>query len=372
MKLIVDIPAQNPDLYYACRFDAPDPVIFFEHRGTRGLVVNDLECDRARRVARVDRVLSLAEYGQRARRTMEGQRTADIIALLCRERKVRALTIPDSMRVGLATQLRSRRLRVTIAPAPVFPQRLCKTPAELRDVRRAMRLTFRAIDLARQILKASRIGRGDRLQWRGSVLTAERIKAEVTAFLIANGLEDPAGMIIACGNAAVEPHNPGHGPLKAHCGIIVDIFPRDSKTFFYGDATRTFCRGTPSAQLQRMYAAVHAAQRAALRVIRAGIDGKQVHLAVQRVFAAAGFATGVVRGRRQGFIHGTGHGLGLALHEEPVRINASSYILRAGHVVTVEPGLYYPGIGGVRLEDVVVVTKTGCQLLARYPQRLAV
>lgn len=369
-RVIVGIPAQHPDLLYACRFDAPDPIICCEHRGRRTLVLSDLEFDRGEREADVHAVLPLSQYVKRVKQAGGRGTTAEVIAALCRERRIRSIVVPEFTPIGLVDALRALRMRVRTQPSPFFPQRLIKTPAEIRAMGKAMRITFRAIDVAAKIIRASRIGARDVLHWHGAVLTAERIKAEVTAFLVSQGYSDPAGMIIACGNDSAEPHNAGSGPLKAHQSIIVDIFPRDGKTFFYGDATRTFVRGRASDAVQRMHAAVAAAQRIAFRTIRDGVNGKTIHTAIQRSFAAAGFSTGVRNGRRHGFFHGTGHGLGLAIHEEPLRINASSFTLRAGHVVTVEPGLYYHGIGGVRLEDVIVVTKTACRLLATSPNRL--
>ncbi len=371
-RFIVDMPSQNPDLFYACGFDAPDPCIFFAHRGRRYLLLSDLEFDRGAKTAKVDRVLPMSRYAALERERGGRGSQSDVIAAVCRERKISMFDMPASTAVGLVDQLRAKKLRVRVIANPFFPQRLLKTPAELRALRKAQRTTLMAIDLVARILRASTIGRCNVLQWHGKPLTTERVKAEVTALLIAQGFSCPYGMIIASGNDATEPHNMGSGVLRAHESIIVDIFPRHDTTMMYGDATRTFCRGRASDELTKMYAAVQSAQRAALQTIRAGVDGSKVHHAVQQCFATAGFTTGELRGRRQGFIHGTGHGLGLALHEEPVRINANAFTLRAGHVVTVEPGLYYRGVGGVRLEDVVVVTKTGCELLARYPKRLQV
>ncbi len=368
-RFIVDIPSQNPDLFYACGFDAPDACIFFEHRGHRALVLSDLEYDRGVRFATVDTVLSLSHYAARAKKRGVPGSTANIIVEICRERKIRSIHVPHSMFAGVVEALRDARLRVHISPEPFFPERLIKSPAEVRHMRRAMDVTFEAIGVGATMIRQSRIGPRDALIWKGQPLTSERIRTAMSGFLMERGYQAGADIIVASGNDATEPHNYGSGPLKAHSAIIIDCFPRDTKSGFYGDATRTYCRGKASETLRKMYDAVRVAQQAALDLIRDGVDGRIVHNAVHASFLAAGFKTGELRGFRQGFIHGTGHGLGLAIHEEPVRINAGKFTLRAGHVVTVEPGLYYRNVGGIRLEDVVLVTKSGHKLLSTYPKR---
>jgi Xaa-Pro aminopeptidase len=167
----------------------------------------------------------------------------------------------------------------------------------------------------------------------------------------------------------VDPHRVGSGPLRPNRAIILDVFPQSIETGYWADMTRTVVRGRASEGLRRMYRAVAEAQDAALATIRDGVDGKEAHQAVLGVFKEYGFKTGKIDGRMQGFFHGTGHGVGLEIHEPP-RLNARGGPLRAGMAVTVEPGLYYTRWGGVRIEDLVVVTKTGCRNLTRFPRQL--
>ena len=159
-----------------------------------------------------------------------------------------------------------------------------------------------------------------------------------------------AHTIISCGKQCVDPHNQGSGPLLAHESIVMDVFPHSSKSRYYADITRTFVRGKASEKLKKMYRAVMAGQDIAFKRIRDGADGAKIHDAISRYFEQLGFKTGEIGGRMQGFLHGTGHGLGLDIHEPP-RISRGRDILRAGEVVTVEPGLYYLDAGGVRIED---------------------
>jgi Xaa-Pro aminopeptidase len=176
---------------------------------------------------------------------------------------------------------------------------------------------------------------------------------------------------VACGEEGCDPHNQGSGPLAPDQPIIIDVFPRDTRSRYFADITRTVVKGRASAQVRRMYEAVAAGQAAALADIRDGVAADMVHRKVQATLEGFGFRTGEENGRMQGFFHGTGHGLGLEIHELP-RVSKLPVALRSGHVVTVEPGLYYPGHGGVRIEDVVVVTGTGCRNLTTYPKTLEV
>ena len=177
--------------------------------------------------------------------------------------------------------------------------------------------------------------------------------------------------IVAGGNQATDPHERGSGPLKAHQAIIIDIFPRCIQSGYYGDFTRTFCRGKAPEQLKRQYKAVKEAQEAAIAIIRDGVLGSAVHQQVLDTFEERGYKTESINGEMQGFIHTTGHGIGLDIHEYP-RISTVPITLKAGMITSVEPGLYYKGIGGVRIEDLVYITKTGCEMLSPYPKKFEI
>jgi Xaa-Pro aminopeptidase len=172
--------------------------------------------------------------------------------------------------------------------------------------------------------------------------------------------------IVAGGDQGCDPHHRGTGPLRADELIVVDIFPRVTETGFYGDMTRTFLRGQASDAQRALVAAVRAAQQAALRTLRAGVNGRDVHAAANAVFLNRGYETRSSPKGSVGFFHGTGHGLGLDIHEPPRVSGAVDYVLKKGTVVTVEPGLYYPGLGGCRIEDVVQITAHAPRLLSRF------
>jgi Xaa-Pro aminopeptidase len=221
------------------------------------------------------------------------------------------------------------------------------------------------MEVAIGALRAAEV-RDGLLVLEGEILTSERVKRMIAGYLLER--DYVAGRtIVAGGEQACDPHEEGHGPLKAGEAIIIDIFPRSVATRYHGDLTRTVLKGQASDALRKQFAAVRAAQEEALGCIRAGVEGPTVHARVCSLFEAQGFRTEEVGGRMQGFFHGTGHGLGLEIHEPP-RVSKVPASLQAGNVVTVEPGLYYPRAGGVRIEDVVLVTEDGCSNLVKYPK----
>jgi len=357
-KLIYAPSPACADMLYATGFRAPDAFLFLQHRGKTIILLNDLEIDRGRREARVDQVLSISDLS----RAMGGSPPlAAVFAYFLWQRKIRRVEVPSDFPIGLARTLEKVGLEVDPVEGHFWPQRETKTKAELVEIRRALQITKAGILRAVEVIRSSKVNRAKLLMWRGKKLTSEIVRAEAdSAVLRAGGLPD--GIIIAGGAQACDPHERGHGPLRAHELIIIDIFPRDSLTGFFGDLTRTVVRGQASEAQHGLWRAVRAAQRLAIKEIKPSVPGAAVHKSVQEFFASRGYRTKKQRGRWTGFFHGTGHGLGLDLHEEP-RISAT--VFRPGQVFTVEPGLYYPGLGGARHEDVVAVTKTGCEMLCR-------
>ena len=212
--------------------------------------------------------------------------------------------------------------------------------------------------------EASKPGKPDSAMVGTSGSRLERFALETA---IAEQGGNPQDTIVAGGNQACDPHDRGSGPLRPHELIIIDIFPRVVKTGYFGDMTRTYLKGRPSEEQRKLVATVRKAQLAATKTIRAGVDGRAVHKACTDCFAAAGYITKQTKDGAVGFIHGTGHGLGLAVHDPGRMSPAVSYPLKKGSVMTVEPGLYYPGLGGCRWEDVVQVTATGTKPLSKYP-----
>ena len=358
-KLIFDFPDRNPDLFYACRFSAPDPILFLQIGGKTFLFLNELEFDRGKKEAQVDRVLPLPELPNSFSR----------IAKVLKDKKIKTLEVHPLTGVDLVEKLRKSGIKMVIGKTPFFPKRLIKKPNEKKGMAAGQRTVFQAIRLAENILKKTQI-RNNKLYWKGKVLTSEILRYHISTFLLQKGFY-PNNPIVACHKDTFQPHNICSGALRPHKPIIIDIFPRSLKTGFYGDATRTFCRGKAPDLLKRQYRAVLEAQTWGLKNIRAGIDGQKIHKGICKIFEKHGFSTKKIGGIDQGFIHRTGHGLGLEIHEL-IRIDLTREILKPGFVVTIEPGLYYLPLGGVRIEDAVYLTKRGCEILGSYPKRFEI
>lgn len=368
-RLIVADSEHDANLLYATGLFVPDPFIYFEVAGKKYAVLSDLELDRARRQARVDRVLSLTHYVRRLKNEgVKTPRLADVLRRVLAHFRVRRVEVPQNFPVGLAKRLRG--IPVDVAADPFYPARAVKTPAEVRHLERALWLAEEGMRAAVNVLRMSRIGRGGYLYWRGDKLTSEHVQGVIGATIA--GLGGTASRtIVAGGNQGCDPHEVGHGPLRAHQTIILDIFPRDNTTGYWGDITRTVVRGRASAAVKKLYALVGQGQQLAFDRLRAGVDGQDIHNAIQAHFRAHGCPTRRHRGRMEGFFHGTGHGVGLEIHEMP-RVGAISEKLQSGQVVTVEPGLYYHGKGGVRLEDMVVIGQRGNRNLTQFPKQLEI
>ena len=361
----------DSNMLYAAGFFVPDPFIFFQHKKKKHVVMSDLEVDRAKRQATVDQVLSLSDNQRKLRnRGNPGPTMIDILELLFRERGVQSLIVPANFSALLADQLRIKGFNVAIRRDPFFAEREIKRAQEVRHITESLRVAKLGLDAGIRMLKKTKTGRDGYLYLNGSKLTSETLKTAVNTTIMGRGWL-PSHTIISSGNQCVDPHHEGSGPIKANTSIVFDIFPRSQKNGYFGDLSRTVVRGRASDKLKMIYATVQAGQKIGFDLIRDGINGKEVHQKILDLFAREGFPTGQINGRMQGFFHGTGHGLGLDIHEAP-RIAPVDSTLKKGHVVTVEPGLYYLGVGGVRLEDVVLVTDKGNRNLTDCPQFLEV
>jgi Xaa-Pro aminopeptidase len=332
--------------------------------------MSDLEIDRAKKQSRADHVLSLSEYQKKLRDSGKLPTMIDVLDLIFRERGIRSLIVPANFSVLLADQLRAKGFSVQIRRDPFFAERETKNNAEVKAITDSLRVAVLGLEAGIRLLKRTKAKRDGFLYVDGGRLTSEVLKTAVNTTIMAQGWV-PSHTIISSGNQCVDPHHEGTGPVKANTSIIFDIFPRSQKNGYFGDLSRTVVRGRASDKLKEIYATVQAGQKIGYDLIRDGVNGREVHQKILDLFATRGFPTGRIIGRRQGFFHATGHGLGRDIHEAP-RIAPVDATLRTGHVVTVEPGLYYMGVGGVRLEDVVLVKDKGNRNLTDCPQFLEI
>lgn len=357
--------AQNADQLYFGRVSVPDAFISFSFGKKKYAVVNALEFGRVKRESAFDQVLALEDWLTKAKQRYLNEKvgTAEVVATVARAYGIKRFVVPEDFPAGLATRLTNRKITLEVADGPLFPQREIKTDTEAAAIRAGNRCSAAGIAAAESVLRASNIKAG-KLHYRGTPLTSERIKVAIEIACLESGAVS-LDTIAAGGDQACDPHHRGTGPLRANELIIVDVFPRVTSTGFYGDMTRTFLKGRANDAQRALVAAVREAQLAALKSIKAGVNGQTVHAKVNAVFTKWGYETKRSPDGSVGFFHGTGHGLGLQFHEPP-RVNSSDYRLKRGSVVTVEPGLYYPGLGGCRIEDVVQVTESKPKMLSSF------
>ncbi len=369
-RLIYAATSQSADLFYATRFKVPDAVVWFEWRGKTHLILSPLEVDRGRKSATVDCVLSLAELSDEFQNE-SGQKNLppieELVVFIFRQYGIKSVEVPPEFPLFMADQLRQSHIEVVVS-APFYPQRRKKTASEIELITKGQRQAEVGLKRGLEIMTHSSVRRDRKLSWGGKVLTSERLRFEIEqAVRLAGGVPDHT--IVAGGIQSCDPHEAGHGPLLAGETIILDIFPYDQNSGYFGDLTRTVVKGQATDAQRHLYQTVKTNQRLAMDAVRAGLDGARLQQKVKAAFHDAGYPTELQNERWVGFFHGLGHGLGLDIHESP-RIAAGK--LRVGDVITVEPGLYYPEIGGVRLENVLVVEKSGSLNLTKAAYRFEI
>lgn len=369
-RLIIDSSENNADLLWATGFFVPDPCTFIQKRGRKYLIVSDLEYARAQKEARVDKVISYKEIAPDFKKLrIKKPSFISYADVFLRNHNVDSILVPSNFPLSYADLLRRKRYKVTTLKDPFFPERAIKSKEQITAISKAVRATERAIYMAIDSLKKSKIKRG-RLYYSGRALTSERLRQIINISLLEQGYVGK-NTIVAGGRQSADPHCKGHGPLRAHEPIVMDVYPRSEKTGYHADLTRTVCKGRAPEKLREMYRAVKTAQETAMKNVKHNAYAPKIHKAIIKTLEDLEFKTERKKGIPQGFIHTTGHGIGLEIHEYPP-LGPLKNRLKAGNVITLEPGLYYKEIGGVRIEDDVLVTKRGCEVLSKLSKRLEI
>lgn len=376
--LMAGIPAANMSLFHRIRFSVMDPAAVIELPNGAGttettLLLRDIEMGRARRFARADHVRCPDDFvpagglsGDRA--TATAQATAECL----RRAGVGVVVADRSLPLLYVHLLQETGIEVEYDPQLGVAERRTKDAEEIAHLREAQRVTEETVRMACEtVARATADGDGV-LHVDGEPLTSERLRARITLFLVERGYESPIS-IVAGGPRGADCHDIGSGPLRTGEPVIVDVFPKNAETFYWGDCTRTVVHGTVSARLAEMRDAVAAAKAAAIAAVRPATTGEAVHEVTVRTLNEHGFKavrpTDEVGDDEVVLVHGTGHGVGLEVHEPPL-LDRGGPELVVGDVVTIEPALYSKAVGGLRLEDMVVVTEDGCESLSSLPESL--
>jgi len=352
------------DLHYLYGIQLPETAVLIKKFHGTTLIVPEMEYSRMKRsagknitVVRPQKIGSTWKKGP-----------ADWVQKTVSGKKLR---ITPEFPIALAEQLKKKGFRLTVCKETVCPGREIKKEEEVRATQQSQRAAVAAMKAAVAQIASAKTGRDQLLRIGKKALTSEMVRATIGHTLLDHECTAEE-TIVSCGPVSADPHERGEGPLRAGEPIVIDIFPRSGKTGYWGDITRTVCRGPASAALKKQYNAVKAAQAAQLKKVKAGVWTDTVHKIGADLMESRGFKTETSNDTPQGFIHGTGHGVGLEIHEAPRVSSANHQKLRAGHIITIEPGLYYPDIGGVRIEDTILVTKDGYKMLAPCPKKLEV
>jgi len=354
----------NSDMYYLSHFLAGDRFAILLQEKT-AILVSSMEKGRAKKESCADDVSSTQDYHIMDKLKSSGKAELaypEVLKDFLLDHGISSLGVAYSFPAGIFQQL-SRHFDLQILESPAKRARAKKSHQEIECITSAQRACERAMHRAERLIASSR-PQGDILCLQGQPLTAEQVRRAIDFSLLEDGCE-AADTIVAGGVQAADPHARGTGPLPANSPIVIDIFPRSKTHRYYADMTRTFLCGEAPLEVKELYDAVLAAQEAGIGAIRSGVSGEEVHSIVSAVFLDMGY-----RERDGcGFTHSTGHGVGLDVHESP-SLGEGGERLETSQVVTVEPGLYYPDIGGVRLEDLLVVRDRGCQNLTRFEKSL--
>jgi Xaa-Pro aminopeptidase len=366
---------RSPELRHEVPIGIPDPFLYAEQDGAKHIAIGAMEIPRLAELGLFELHPS-EEYGSDeliASGLSYPEVRQEVVLRAVKGLGITSAVVPETFPLWLADRLRAEGVELTVDHDFFDGRRRIKSEAELAGIRRAQRAAEAGMDAARDLLRRAKDRNGSGLEVDGEPLTVERVKAAMAAAFAANGTTAD-DFIVAPGAQGAVGHDMGSGPIQSGVPIVIDIWPRDNESFMFCDMTRTFVVGDVPEDVQKWHALSKEALDRAVSEIKDGADGRAIFDGTCEIFEAAGEPTQRTKERGKtlanGFFHGLGHGVGLEVHESPGMGLASKLPLQAGDVVTVEPGCYRQGYGGVRLEDLVLVTQDGAENLTRYPYDL--
>jgi Xaa-Pro aminopeptidase len=372
--LIYGDSVRSPELRHEVPVAIPDSFLYAE-KGDRGVVIlHSLEIPRVREEAPDLEILPLERLGsdELFSQGLQGWEIQLELALrACRELGIERAAVPETFPVGHADHLRANGIELTVDRDLFNDRRRAKNETELQGIRKAQRACEAALDASRELLRRAEAN-GAGLEVDGEPLTCERIKRVIEEVFADHDVEG-SEMIVSHGPQTAVGHNMGSGQIAPNEPIVFDLFPKDKATGCYADMTRTYVVGQPSDELKEWHRLVKEALDTSTAGVKPGVNGRKLYEQVCDIFHGAGYKTQLNKQPGEvledGFFHGLGHGVGLEVHELP-NMGRVGHDLVPGDVVTIEPGLYRSGYGGLRLEDLVLVTNDGCEVLTDYPYDL--
>jgi Xaa-Pro aminopeptidase len=376
--IMAGVPSSNAALYRAIRFNVGDPVALISIRNGQTarsiLILRDIEMERARASARADEIACPADFTPKS--GLSGDRetaTAQAAAECLKRHGIKQLTADRSLPFIFADIIRNQGIDIECDLEMGVVERRSKDDQEIQWLREAQKVTEGAIEMACRMVARANAGADGWLRHQGEQLTSELIRREIDLWLLDKGYVNPMS-IVASGPQGADCHCYGSGPIRTEVPVIIDVFPQNRETKYYGDCTRTVVHGKISDRIKKMHAAVVDAKKAGVQATRAGVTGEHVHQAVISRIKAHGFNIGLPGESDPddytAMVHGTGHGIGLDVHEPPL-LDFKGPPLVTGDALTIEPGLYSKAIGGIRVEDMVIVTENGCASLNTLPEGLS-
>lgn len=356
--LIESITENESDGFYLGRFKSMDPITLMGTLENPVCLIHRMELERAGNEGRFSAVYDLVDYQDKAEARFGRRSKPAAMAVLIDELGYPPLTLPHHYPSAYFQELVELGVDVTVETGDLFPERWIKSAEEIEGCRQGARIAEAGFARVREILGGSTVNADQTLQFDEEILTCETLRREIrmATSAVGGGTNSP---IAASGLQAADCHCIGFGPVKAHEMIVVDIFPRDDDSFYFGDISRTYIKGAPSEKQQHIYDTVYQAHQACLAELGPGCELSAVDQAGRHVLDAAGYPTRQREdGKWEGCYCGIGHGVGLDVHEPPY-LRQQGETMKPGHVITIEPGLYLPEIGGCRIEDTIVVTEDG-------------
>jgi Xaa-Pro aminopeptidase len=365
---------RSPELRHEVHVPIPDPFLYAEKGDRRVVILHSLEIPRVRAGQPELEIIAPEQLGSDELYS-QGLKGWEILLELalraCRELGIVNATVPESFPVGHADHLRANGIELTVDRDLFDNRRRSKTAIELGGIRKAQRACEAALDASRELLRRAQPN-GAGLEVDGVPLTCERLKRVIEEVFADHDVEG-SDMIVSHGAQTAVGHNGGSGQIAPNEPIVFDLFPRDKTTGCFADMTRTYVVGDPADEVKDWHRLVKQALDVSTADVKPGVNGRRLFEKVCDIFQAAGYKTQLNKEPGEvledGFFHSLGHGVGLEVHELP-SMGRIGHDLIPGDVVTVEPGLYRSGFGGVRLEDLVLVTEDGYEVITDYPYDL--